>query len=575
MFTIITIYPCYIFVNKKIRLLSCLCLSLRGETEIALFNAVLVLRCRCMKKWSIVILLACAQFVMILDSTVMNVSISTVVKDLDTSVAAMQTAITFYALTMAAFMLLGAKLCDVWGRRKVFILGSIIYAIGSLVTGLSQNIQTLFLGWSVIEGIGAVLVIPAIAALVANNYKGKDRVTAFAIIGGISGAAMAAGPLIGGFVTTYLSWRYVFYGEVIIMATILLFRGVLKDSAKIVKSHIDVTSVILSATGLISLVYGMLQSKTWGWVQPMGAMTINGKEITPLGISMVAYILLLSLVILKLFFDRQQTLKDRGQPPLLDPSLFDIKQLRSGLSVLLSQYAITAGVFFVIPVYLQMTLGYDALKTGIKIFPLSISLIIFSIIGTRLISVWSPKKIIRTGQIVLIASSVLLLSAVSIDLRGFLFGAAMFFVGAALGLLASQIGNVNMSSVKESETSAVGGLQGVFQNLGSSLGTALIGSVLIASLTTVFNSNVQSSDLPSNVKTYIGDNTKAGVEVVPVTQVDDIAKAKGLSDAEAATLSQTYEDSQVDSLRTAIYALIAISVISLLFSKNIPNKKVA
>jgi MFS family permease len=160
-----------------------------------------------MKKWTAVIILACAQFVMVLDSTVMNVSISKVVADLHTTVTALQAAITFYALTMAAFMLLGAKLGDKWGRRKAFIVGAIIYACGSLITGLSQNITQLFIGWSVIEGLGAVLVIPAIAALVADNYKGKDRVTAYAIIGGISGAAMAAGPLIGGFVTTYLSWR--------------------------------------------------------------------------------------------------------------------------------------------------------------------------------------------------------------------------------------------------------------------------------------------------------------------------------------------------------------------------------
>ncbi|HMH31246.1 MAG TPA: MFS transporter [Methylomirabilota bacterium] len=525
-----------------------------------------------MKKWSIVILLACAQFVMILDSTVMNVSISTVVKDLDTTVAAMQTSITFYALTMAALMLLGAKLGEVFGRKKIFITGAIIYATGSLVTGLSQNIQTLFLGWSVIEGIGAVMVIPAISALVANNYTGKDRVKAFAIIGGISGAAMAAGPLIGGFMTTYLSWRYVFFAEVVIMGLILLFRGVLKDSAKVIKAHIDVTSVILSAVGLISLVYGMLQSKTWGWINPMGAMTINGKEITPLGISMVAYLILLGIIVLKLFYDRQQKLKDSGQNPLIDPDLFSIKQLRSGLSVLLSQYTIIAGVFFVIPVYLQMTLGYDALKTGIKIFPLSIGLILFSVIGTRLAAKWPPKKIIRVGQYILILSSVVLLGSVSASLKGWLFGVSMFTVGAALGLLASQLGNINMSAVQEKDTSAVGGLQGVFQNLGSSLGTALIGSVLIASLTTTFNQNVQGSDLPANVKSSIATGTKAGVEVIPVTQVNEIAESKGLSTAQSNQLAQLYSDSQVSSLRTAIYGLIFIAVASLLFSKNIPDK---
>jgi MFS family permease len=528
-----------------------------------------------MKKWSLVFILACAQFVMVLDSTVMNVSISTVVADLHTTVTSMQACITFYTLTMAALMLLGAKLSDIWGRKKAFIVGAIIYALGSLITALSPNIQTLFIGWSVIEGMGAVLVIPAIAALVANNYKGKDRVTAFAIIGGISGAAMAAGPLIGGFMTTYLSWRYVFFAEVIIMIFILLMRGKLTDIAKRSKIKIDSWSVLLSSAGLVSLVFGMLQSKIWGWISPRSAPVLNGHEVTPLGISLVAYLILVGIILLKLFYNRQQKLLATGRAPLLDPTLFSVVQLRSGLSVLLSQYTMIAGVFFIIPVYLQMTLGYDALKTGIKIMPLSVSLIVFSVIGTRLVNVWSAKKIIRVGQIILIASAVLLLGSVSLTLKSGLFATGMLFMGAALGLLASQIGNVNMSSVSKTQTSEVGGLQGVFQNLGASLGTALIGSVLIAALSNNFNSNIQASSLPSNIKTAVAASSQAGVTIVPLSAVDDYAQTKGVSQANANKITQIYSDSQIEALRVSLYALIMVAAISLLFSKNIPDKKPA
>ena len=185
-----------------------------------------------MKNWFVIVILAVAQFVMVLDSTVMNVSISTVVKDLDTTITAMQTTITFYTLTMAAFMLLGAKLGDIWGRRRALIIGSIVYAVGSGTTALSPNIVVLFIGWSVIEGLGAVLVIPAIAALIADNYSGHARVTAFAVIGAASGVAVAVGPLIGGFLTTYASWRYVFAGEVVIMAVVLLFSRLVHDTGE-------------------------------------------------------------------------------------------------------------------------------------------------------------------------------------------------------------------------------------------------------------------------------------------------------------------------------------------------------
>ncbi|GAA0994693.1 MFS transporter [Subtercola frigoramans] len=528
-----------------------------------------------MKKWNIVVILGLAQFVMVLDSTVMNVSISKVVTDLDTSVAAMQSAITFYTLTMAAVMLLGAKLGDIWGRRRAFVVGCIVYGCGSLLTGLAPNIVVLFLGWSVVEGLGAVLVIPAIAALIADNYHDRERVTAFAIIGAVSGGAVAAGPLIGGFVTTYFSWRYVFFGEVIIMIVVLLLSRLVTDNSAPQKIRVDVLSVLLSAAGLVAIVFGLLQSKVWGWVLPLHPPQVNGVPIEPLGLSLVPYFIVAGGVLLWAFFVRQRHLIAAARPPLLQVSMFRIAQLRAGLSVLAAQYAITAAIFFMIPVYLQMTLGLDALSTGLKIFPLSVSLILFSIVGTRLSAVWSPRRIVRLGQFILVGSAILLLGAVSLELKSWLFGAGMFFAGSALGLLASQLGNVNMSSVTEDKTSEVGGLQGVFQNLGSSLGTALIGSVLIASLASGFLGGVQSSDLPTSVKTQVNTLSQSGVEIIPVSQVAGIAEKAGLSSSEGDQLATIYADSQVAALRASLVAVIVLAIVSLLFSKNIPTQIVA
>ncbi|PPL19943.1 MFS transporter [Microterricola pindariensis] len=525
-----------------------------------------------MKKWTVVLILGSAQFVMVLDGTVMNVSISTVVADLDTTVTAMQAAITFYTLTMAAVMLLGAKLGDVWGRRRAFVIGSIVYAIGSLTTALSPNIQTLFIGWSIIEGLGAVLVIPAIAALIADNYTGTDRITAYATIGAVSGAAVAAGPLIGGFVTTYFSWRYVFVAEVVIMAIVVLFSRRVTDSTPPRKVHIDALSVLLSAFGLIGVVFGMLQSKTWGWVTPLHSPVIGGVEIAPLGISLTAWFMLAGAVLLYYFVRRQKALVAKGLPPLVHVEMFSIVRLRSGLSVLGAQYAITAGLFFMVPVYLQMTLGLDALQTGIKIFPLSIALILFSIIGTRLSARWSPRRIVRWGQAILVVSAFVLLGSLDIDLKSWVFAIGMFSAGAGLGLLASQLGNVNMSAVSGSESSEVGGLQGVFQNLGSSLGTALIGSVLIGALATSFASGVADSTLPADVRTTVTELTEGGVAIVPASSVAGIAENAGLSPADADTLTSIYSESQISSLRTSFFALIAIAAFSLLFARGIPNE---
>ncbi|GAA3862451.1 MFS transporter [Leifsonia kafniensis] len=525
-----------------------------------------------MKKWSVIIILGCAQFVMVLDGTVMNVSISTVVEDLSTTVAAMQAAITFYTLTMAAMMLLGAKLGDVWGRRRAFVIGSCIYAVGSLITALAPNVQLLFLGWSIIEGLGAVLVIPAIAALVADNYTGRDRITAYATIGAVSGAAVAAGPLIGGFVTTYFSWRYVFVAEVVIMAGVVLFARVITDTTVRQHVRIDILSVVLSASGLVLVVFGMLQSKTWGWVIPLQSPEIGGVPINPLGISLTAWLMVLGGVLVYLFVRRQSALVAAGRPPLLHVEMFSIRQLRSGLGVLGAQYAVTAGLFFMVPVYLQMTLGLDALETGIKIFPLSISLILFSIVGTGLSRKWSPRRIVRVGQLILVASAFLLLWSVTPDLRSGLFATGMFLAGTALGLLASQLGNVNMSSVTEKETSEVGGLQGVFQNLGSSLGTALIGSILIGALSTTFASGVASSDLSAEARAIVNEATEGGVQIVPAASVNEIALEAGLDQDGADTLAAIYEDAQLGALGVGFFGLILISIGSLVFSRGIPTE---
>lgn len=525
-----------------------------------------------MKRWNVVIVLGSAQFVMVLDGTVMNVSISTVVDDLDTTVAAMQGAITFYTLTMAAFMLLGAKLGDVWGRRRAFVIGSCVYAVGSLVTAVSPNVQTLFLGWSVIEGLGAVLVIPAIAALVADNYQGRERVTAFAVIGAVSGAAVAAGPLIGGFVTTYFDWRYVFAAEVVIMIGVVLCARIITDATERVRIRIDLLSVALSSAGLVAVVFGMLQSKVWGWIVPLRIPVIGGVPVAPLGISLAAWLIVVGVLLVALFIARQRMLVRVGRQPLVTVEMFRISSLRSGLSVLGAQYAVTAGLFFMVPVYLQMTLGLDALQTGIRIFPLSVALVLFSIVGTALTKRMSPRTIVRIGQLLLVFSALVLLGSATSDLRSGLFAVGMFLSGAALGLLASQLGNVNMSSVSAKETSEVGGLQGVFQNLGSSLGTALIGSILIGALSTSFASGVAASDLSATTRASVAASTEHGVTIVPASAVPAIAEEAGLSADDAEELAEIYRESQLSSLRVAFFGLIVISLLALFFSRGIPQE---
>lgn len=526
-----------------------------------------------MKKWLVISILAVSQFVMILDSTVMNVSISTVAKDLGTTITGMQAAITLYALTMAALMLTGGKIGDKWGRHNAFRIGSVIYGVGSLITALSPSLGVLLFGWSLVEGLGAVLVIPAIAALAAINYKGKDRIVAFSILGAVTGIAAAAGPLIGGLVTTYLSWRYVFIAETIIMAIVLLVSNKITDEKPDKKTVIDMPSSLLSASGMALLVFGVLQSKTWGWITPLASPTVNGNEIAPFGVSMVAYLILAGIVVLWLSFRRQRALEASGGNPLLKVSLLSISTLRSSLSVLMSQYFAIAALFFVVPVYLQTILGYDALQTGIKLVPLSIGMVIFAALGSKLSTVRSAKNIARWGQLGLSAGLLLVLASIQPELGGALFWIGMFVVGSGFGLLASQLNNVSMSAVGKKDTAVVGGLQGTFQNLGSSFGTAIVGSVFVLMLTSGFVSAVEKdSGLTGETKTEVATLSETGVQIVSETQARQAVLDNGGSEAVADSIANTYQASQLDALRQALFIIFALSVLSLLLSRNLPEQ---
>ncbi|TAK89717.1 MFS transporter [Patescibacteria group bacterium] len=526
-----------------------------------------------MKKWSVIAILAVAQFVMILDGTVMNVSISTVAKDLGTSITGMQTAITLFALTMAAFMLTGGKLGEIWGHKRAFTIGSMIYGSGSLITAAAPSLGVLLFGWSLVEGLGAVLVIPAIASLAAANYSGKDRVAAFSLIGAATGLAAAVGPIIGGFVTTYLSWRYVFAAETLIMIVVLLVSGRIAD-AKVSKGvKLDIPSVVLSATGMILVVFGALQSRSWGWIQPLGAPEVNGQAITPLGISVVAYLILLGVLVLKLFYDRQVRLESENKQPLLKVSMLKIGVLRSGLTVLTVQYFTVASVFFIVPVYLQTILGYDALQTGLKLIPLSIGLLIFTLVGSRRSTVMPPRRIVRAGQLAMAFGALLILGSINTELKGTMFWLGMFGLGAGFGLLASQLGNVTMSAVDKSDTGQVGGLQGTFQNLGQSFGTAVAGSIFILTLTSGFTAAVQNSQsLTEQAKTTITQQAQSGVGIVSQQQAEQYVLDQGGTQATAQEISDLYVSSQLESLRTTLAIIFFGLILSLILSAKLPSK---
>ncbi len=529
------------------------------------------------KRWAPILILASAQFVMVLDSSVMNVSISQIVADLDTTIEGVQLAITAYTLVMASFMLAGAKLGDIWGRDRAFAIGLAVYGVGSLITALSPNLPVLLFGWSLVEGLGAVLVVPAIGALIAANYEGRERALAFGLIGGVAGAAVAAGPLIGGWVTSTFTWRLVFLGEVVIVLAIELFRRRMRPApAAEQRPHLDVAGVVLSAAGLALIVLAILQSSSWGWIQPKDALTIAGQQITPLGFSVVPFMILAGFGFLALFATWEERQERLGRDALLDLSLMRIETLRAGASTLGAQQLVLMGTFFVLPVYLQVVLGLDAFETGKRLFPLSVTLLLAALAGPRLARRYAPRLVAQLGLVALALGATVVLGTIDVELHapGFAVGLAVFGIGA--GLLASQLGNVIMSSVGPAKTSEAGGIQGTAQNLGASLGTALIGSILLIGLTGAFVSRVEdNAALPADTRAAIAAEAQAsGLDVITVAQAEQLALQAGLPADQATAVASDYGAALLDGLRLALGAVAFLALVALWATRRLPARPI-
>ncbi|MBL1087353.1 MFS transporter [Streptomyces actinomycinicus] len=519
-----------------------------------------------MGHWRALAVLGAAQFLMVLDTSVMNVSISQLVEDFHTEVTAIQAVITLYALVMAAFMIIGGRLGDIHGRRRLFLTGLVVYGAGSAVTALAPTLWMLALGWSAIEGLGAAMVLPAMAALVAEMYQGRDRAVAYGVIGGLAGAGIAVGPLLGGWVTAYLTWRLVFAGEVVAVVVILCCHRVIREPARTgPPPRLDTVGAVLSAAGLGLGVLGVLQSSTWGWVQP------RNPPFTVLGFAPTLFVVGAGLAVLALFGHWDRRREEAGADPLVHMSLFALPPLRSGLLTLLSQNMILLGLFFTIPLYLQVVQGFDAFQTGLRLLPVSVTMLLTSLTAAGAGRRLGPRRVVRLALVALTGAVVWLLATIDPAIDDAQFAGAMAVLGIGMGLLASQLGNVVQSSVGDEERSEAGGLQYTAQNLGSALGTALIGSILIGALAHAFTAQVEDDPrISDQARKQTGVALQAGISFVPTDQVRSAARSAGLPPAEVDALTDSYASAQLDGLKAAILATGGITVASFLVTPGLP-----
>ncbi|MCX5010494.1 MFS transporter [Streptomyces sp. NBC_00555] len=514
----------------------------------------------------VLLTLASGQFLMALDSSVMNVSIATVAEDVGTTVTGIQGAITAYTLVMAMFMIPGGKVGALIGRKRAFLIGCVIYGCGSLITALAPNLTVLMLGWSFLEGVGAALILPAIVALVAGNFPTERRPAAYGLVAAAAAVAIAVGPLVGGIATTYFSWRWVFAGEVLIVLGILVLSRRVADAPVETRPRIDLVGAVISALGLGIFVYGVLRSSEWGWFLP--------KPGAPawLGISLVVWLMLAGLFLLWLFLRWEARLVERHKEPLVDPELLRNRQLTGGLTMFFFQYLVQMGVFFVVPLYLSVALGLSAVKTGVYILPLSLTLLAAAVLIPRFLPDASPRRVVRLGVLALLVGAVALMAALDTDAGPEIVTVPLLLIGLGMGALASQLGAVTVSAVPDEQSSEVGGVQNAVTNLGASIGTALAGSIMIAALTASFVTTVeQNQAIPSEVKSQATVKLESGVPFMSDAQLQTALDEAGTSPELASAALDANAEARLDGLRAALAILAFAALIALFFTQRIPT----
>jgi MFS family permease len=449
------------------------------------------------------LVLAAAMFVLVVDTSLMNVSIAAVVKDLDTTVSAVQSAIALEALVSAAFILIASKMGDLFGRKRAYVVGLLGYATGAVAMTVAQSLAAIIVFWAIIGGLGASLLLPAMQSLVHGNFEGAAQKKTYALIGAAAAIAAAVGPLLGGFVTTYLSWRVGFLFEAVVIAVVLSQLGLLEDVPYTGDRHVDFVGAGLSVVGMGGVVLGILV-----WQE-------GGDYV----------VLLIAVGALALWaLARRLVRRHRdGEVTLLDPDLLRLPHFRIGISAQMLQNVTLGGAMIALPIFLQIKLEYDALQTGLSLAPLSLTMFAVAILAGRKVGDRRPAAIIRTGFAFSTLGLALLIPLVPHAKSGWYLAIPLVITGAGLGLLVSQLNNYSLAPIDEERISEAAGINSAAGSFGLSVGLAVAGGVLLATLALAFTNMTNASPvIPSAQQQQIAQTLEDDAQVVSNTQLDEL-----------------------------------------------------
>lgn len=521
------------------------------------------------RKWLPLIVMAAALFIIVLDTTIINVSIKAIIGSLHSNLKAVQWVITGYSLMLAAFTITGGRLGDVFGRKKMFLIGAIVFALGSLAASQAHSATMLMVSVSLIEGAGAAMMLPATASLLLNEYEGKDRAVAFGIWGAIAGAAATIGPLVGGWLTTNYSWRWNYLINPLVVLLLLIGATVLHETREKNPHRPDFLSIFLSAVGLGGVVYGVIESSTYGWLKAKMSYEIFSTHYHLHGISITLYALCVGLLFLGLFLWRQVHLERASRIPLVSTALFKNRQFMAGVSVVALVAMTQFGLVFILPVFLQGMLGKDAFHAGLALLPFSLAVLVaapFSgiLVGKRDVA---PRYIIQTGLVIVLIGAVILRSEMAVTSTVVTLIPGLLLFGFGFGMSFSQLANLTLSAVSVQQAGEASGVNNTFRQVGTSLGQALIGALLISALSTQLNHDVtKSTVLPPALKPAVAIQVAASAESLGT----DSANQALAKPAIVHEITMLKNDAIVKGVRTGMLTTIGVAIVGIVASTYLP-----
>ncbi len=457
------------------------------------------------QKWGSLLVLSLALAIILIDVTLLNVSLKAIIEDLDTDIQSVQWVITAYSLTLAALTITGGRLGDLYGRKRMFMFGAVLFGIGSFIASISQSVPQLIIGESIIEGVGAALMMPATASLLVSKFRGRDRAIAFGVWGGVAGASTAIGPLLGGWLTTNYSWRWGFRINLFVVA-VLLIGSVLIDECFDTeeKRDLDWIGVFLSSSGLFALVFGIIESSTYGWVYAKKPWEAFGNTYELAGYSISLFAIAAGVILLTLFMLWERHVERAGRTPLVSLELFLNRQFTSGASTTAVVSMGQAGLIFSIPIFMQAVRGATAFETGLVLLPSSIAAFVAAPTGAVLSQRIPPKRIIQFGLVLNMISYLMLRQALTVDATGVDLIPGLVVQGIGLGVVLAQISNVTLSAVSVQQAGEASGVSNTFRQLGATLGTAIIGALILGSISTGLVDGLKASPvIPDQFKGQI------------------------------------------------------------------------